>query len=65
MQLIKNSWTTILGALIGAIAGYLYWRFIGCASGTCPITSSPIISSIYGLIMGSLLGGLFKQEKKA
>lgn len=62
MQIIKSNRTYILGALAGAIAGYLYWRFIGCSSGTCPIASSPVISSIYGLIMGALLGSLFKRK---
>ncbi|QIK58531.1 hypothetical protein G7050_01215 [Dysgonomonas sp. HDW5A] len=61
MQIIKNYWTYILGALIGAIAGYLYWFYIGCSSGTCPITSSPIISTLYGVLMGALLGSFFKK----
>jgi len=39
----------------GITAGYLYWRFIGCASGTCPITSTWYTSSIAGGIMGLLL----------
>ena len=29
-------------AIIGAIGGFLYYRFVGCASGACPITSNPI-----------------------
>lgn len=61
MQIIKNYWTYILGALIGAVAGYLYWFYIGCSSGTCPITSSPIISTLYGVLMGGLLGSFFKK----
>ena len=63
MQLIKNNWTYILGSLLGAIAGYLYWRYVGCSSGTCPITSSPFMSTVYGIAMGSLLGGIFKRKK--
>ena len=63
MQLIKNNWTYILGSLLGAIAGYLYWRYVGCSSGTCPITSSPFMSTVYGIVMGSLLGGIFKRKK--
>ncbi len=64
MKIIKNYWTYIAGALIGAIAGYLYWFYIGCSSGTCPITSSPTISTIYGILMGTLLGGSFKKKNK-
>lgn len=40
----------------GALAGYLYYRFVGCRSGACPITSSPIISTLYGAMLGFLLG---------
>lgn len=40
----------------GAAAGYLYYAFVGCASGTCPITSNPYISTLYGALAGVLLG---------
>lgn len=48
---------------------YLYWLFVGCKTGTCLITSSPTISSGYGLLFGGLLGSTFndwieKKEKK-
>jgi hypothetical protein len=46
----------ILFVLGGAVAGYLYYRVVGCRSGACPITSSPIISTLYGAAMGFLLG---------
>ena len=52
----------ITGLVIGAIAGWCYWFFVGCASGTCPITSSPVISTIYGGILGALGISLFKKE---
>ena len=29
----------LIFTLFGILAGYLYWKFIGCASGTCAITS--------------------------
>lgn len=46
---------TILGALAGAVAGWLYWKYVGCVSGTCPITSRPLSSAIYGAILGALV----------
>jgi len=64
MLFIKKNWTYILGALLGVLGGYLYWRFVGCSSGSCPITSSPLMSSLYGLVIGSLIGGLFKAKEK-
>lgn len=46
---------TYIGIIIGAVAGFLYWKFIGCESGTCPITSNKYISITYGAVLGSLL----------
>lgn len=43
-------------ALLGAVGGYLFYRFVGCASGSCAITSNPYISTIYGGVIGMLLG---------
>ena len=61
---LKGNTLYLVGAVIGAIAGYLYWQQIGCSSGTCMITSRPVNSSIYGAIMGALLFGMFKKENK-
>lgn len=58
---IKNNWISILGIGIGAIAGFLYWKFIGCSSGHCAITSKPLNSSLYGSMMGGLLLSMFKK----
>lgn len=40
----------------GAVAGYLYYRFVGCRSGACPISSNPFISTGYGALMGFIMG---------
>ncbi|UYW02614.1 thioredoxin [Flavobacterium agricola] len=48
----------------GLLAGYLYWYFIGCQSGSCTITSNPKNSTLYGGLMGGLIFSLFKREKK-
>lgn len=45
----------VIGVVIGAIAGYLYYFYVGCASGTCAITSKPLNSTLYGALMGGLL----------
>ncbi|HJD92764.1 MULTISPECIES: DUF6132 family protein [Bacteroides] len=63
-KFIKRNLITILGVLVGALGGYLYWRFVGCDSGTCAITSSPLNSTIYGAIMGGLVFSLFKKREK-
>ncbi len=51
-------------ALVGALGGYLYYRLVGCASGACPITSNPYISTIYGGVIGTLLGYVVTPGKK-
>lgn len=63
MNFINNHKLTIIGIVIGAIAGYLYYYYVGCASGTCAITSKPLNSTLYGAMMGGLLLNLFKKEK--
>ena len=62
MKIIKNHKLSILGVLFGAIAGYLYYVQVGCANGTCAITSSPVNSTLYGAMMGGLLFSAFKKS---
>jgi hypothetical protein len=64
MQLILKYKAELLGMIMGAICGYSYYYFVGCASGTCAITSSPVNSTIYGGIMGLLVANLFRKEKQ-
>ncbi len=45
----------VIGAILGGILGFIYYKFVGCASGTCPLTSNPFISTIYGSVIGVLL----------
>lgn len=59
-----NNKLYFIGAVAGAGGGYLYWKYIGCLTGTCAITSSPVNSTIYFAIMGALLFGFFKKEKR-
>ena len=58
---LKNK-LSIIGIIFGAIAGFMYWKFVGCASGTCMITSKPINSTLYGGLMGYLLLNIFNKE---
>ncbi|MGL4331441.1 MAG: DUF6132 family protein [Bacteroidales bacterium] len=61
---LKNNLLTIIGVIAGLIGGYFYWMYIGCNSGTCPITSSPLNSSLWGAVMGGLLLSMFQPKKK-
>lgn len=64
MGFFKKNVLVISGVLFGALAGFLYWNFIGCDSGSCAITSNPINSTVYGSITGGLFFSIFKKEKK-
>lgn len=60
----KNNMLYIAGGILGGIGGFLYWKFVGCSSGTCKITASPLNSSLYFGLMGSLAFGIFKKKSK-
>jgi hypothetical protein len=53
-EFIKSSYflKPLLGVLIGGTAGFLYYQFIGCVSGSCAITSNPYMSTIGGGFLG-------------
>ncbi|OQB58777.1 MAG: hypothetical protein BWX95_02710 [Bacteroidetes bacterium ADurb.Bin141] len=62
MQFILKHKLWLLGVVLGSVAGYAYYYFVGCKSGTCAITSSPVNSTVYGAVMGALLLSSFKKE---
>lgn len=68
-EMIKRYAIPLLGAALGAAGGYVYHRLIGCQSGACVITGNPVVSAIYGAVMGFLLGTLAtpagKKEEEA
>jgi len=63
MNFIVKHKLTILGIVIGAVGGYVYYYFVGCSSGSCSITSRPLNSTVYGALMGGLLLSIFQKEK--
>lgn len=63
MNFILKHQRTIIGIILGAIGGYLYYHFVGCANGTCAITSKPLNSTLYGALVGGLLLSMFEKEK--
>ncbi len=61
--IIKNK-LLFVGAALGAIAGFLYWKYVGCLTGTCAITANPIRSTIYFALTGALIFSLFQKNGK-
>jgi hypothetical protein len=50
-------------ALAGGMVGFAYYYFIGCANGTCPISSNPYVSTGYGALVGTVTGWTSKDKK--
>jgi len=55
---------SIIGIVVGAIGGYVYYATIGCSNGSCAISSNPYISILWGAAMGYLLGDMFNPKPK-
>jgi len=58
-----NKWY-VIGAMLGAIAGFVYWKQVGCVDGTCAITSNPWRSTIYFAVLGALAFSMFQSNRK-
>ena len=61
---IKKYKLGLIGIVLGGILGYAYYHFIGCNTGTCAITSKPINSSVYGMVMGYLILSTYEKTKE-
>ncbi len=61
---LKKNAITISGVLLGSIAGFLYWKHVGCVSGTCYIQSNPYRMTLYGASIGGVAFNLFQPKTK-
>jgi hypothetical protein len=63
----RRGWKSLLlpvtGIILGTIGGYIYYIKIGCHSGTCPITSNPVLSMLWGAILGFLVFDMFRKKQ--
>ena len=50
----------VIGAAGGAVLGFGWYKLAGCSTGACPLTSNPIISTLYGMVVGALVAGSFR-----
>jgi len=49
----------LIGALVGAVLGFGWYKLVGCSTGTCPLTGNPVVSTLYGMAVGALIAGSF------
>jgi hypothetical protein len=49
----------LIGAIVGAGLGFGWYKLVGCSTGTCPLTSNPVISTLYGAVLGVLVATSF------
>ena len=64
-RLLKRNLLTIVGVLVGGIGGFIYWKYVGCTTGNCPIQSNPYRMTAYGAVMGGLLLNIFQPASKS
>jgi len=61
---------SLIGLVLGAIGGFVYYAQVGCSSGSCAISSNPYASVAWGAAVGYLIGDMFngkdkKEDKKS
>ena len=67
-DLLRKFLPEIIGTVAGAAGGFLYWKFIGCVSGTCTIKSNWYLMVPWGAVLGypagSVAGDFIRKRKK-
>jgi len=57
-EFLKKNRLLIIITMAGMIGGFLYWKFVGCLSGSCPIKSVWYWSTLFGGLIGYLVGSI-------
>jgi len=59
----------ITGITLGALGGFIYWKYVGCVSGTCTIKSNWYLMIPWGMVLGylagSVAGDIIRKKKSA
>lgn len=64
-RLSRSRYRGLAAAALGAILGAAYAHFIGCRTGTCPLTSSVWTAGLYGAAVGGLAGWPGRDRQRA
>ena len=67
-QFFEKHKIAIILIIPGIVAGYLYWKYVGCTSGTCPLTSNwhsmVFFGGLIGYFVGDSIDDLINKKKK-
>jgi hypothetical protein len=67
-RMFRNKGIPIILSIIGAIGGFLYWKFVGCNNGSCIIKSvwywSTLWGATVGFLFGDIINGFVKTKKR-
>ncbi|MDA3912078.1 MAG: DUF6132 family protein [Bacteroidales bacterium] len=67
-SIIKKHRLSIIGAIVGGVGGYLYWYYVGCLSGTCPMKQlwyyNAILGALVGLFLADFIQTMINKRKK-
>ena len=67
-DLLKKYLPEIIGTIAGAAGGFLYWKYVGCVSGTCSIKSNWYLmvpwAAVLGYLAGSVAGDIIRKRRK-
>ncbi|PLX23353.1 MAG: hypothetical protein C0597_01205 [Marinilabiliales bacterium] len=68
-ELLSKHKYGILLIIPGLIAGFLYWKYVGCVSCTCPLTSNWHTTVLFGgfivYFLGDSADDMIKKRKKS
>ncbi len=45
----------LVGAVLGAAVGFAVYKFVGCRTGTCPLTGNPWIAMLWWGVIGVMV----------
>jgi hypothetical protein len=57
---VRKNLSQIIGIVLGIVGGYIYYRTVGCSSGSCTISGNVWLSMSWGAAAGYLAGGMLR-----